>query len=151
VHFTDPHIDFLYTPGMNAKCNSPLCCRPENGYPLDPVDGAGEWGGYSCDIPHKTLKNMLDFVREEIQPDLFFWTGDNSAHDVWMNSNEEVIGYVTNITNTIKQTFEDTNITVLPIQGNHDTWPVNVQNFEIPNANIPINAYKEIWSEWLDP
>lgn len=57
---------------------------------------------------------------------MLFWTGDNSAHNVWSNTNEEVIDYMVNITETIKQQFADANIAVFPIQGNHDTWPVNV-------------------------
>jgi hypothetical protein len=36
VHITDPHVDYLYTPGANADCNEPVCCRPENGLPSDP-------------------------------------------------------------------------------------------------------------------
>ncbi len=31
LHLTDPHIDFNYTVGNNQNCNTPLCCRPENG------------------------------------------------------------------------------------------------------------------------
>jgi len=69
---------------------------------------------------------MLRYMKEEINPDFLVWTGDNSAHNVWSNSNEEVIEYMVNITNTIKQELDDSDIAVLPIQGNHDTWPVNV-------------------------
>jgi sphingomyelin phosphodiesterase len=101
VQMSDPHIDFMYTPGMNAKCNTPICCRLENGYPSDPKNAAGPWGDYNCDIPHRVLASMLDYVRDEIKPDLFFWTGDNSAHDVWENTDDEVISYVANITDSI--------------------------------------------------
>lgn len=69
---------------------------------------------------------MLDFVVDEIKPDIFLWTGDNSAHDVWKNTEEEIISYTKNITQTLINAFANTNITVYPIQGNHDTWPVNV-------------------------
>jgi len=58
---------------------------------------------------------MLDFVKEEVNPDVFFWTGDNSAHNVWSNTNEEIIEYVFNITETVKEIFEGTNISVYPI------------------------------------
>ena len=36
-----------------------------------------------------------------------------------------------------------------PIQGNHDTWPVNVQNFDTPNSNEPINGFKDSWMDQL--
>ena len=41
VHFSDAHVDLKYTPGTNAKCNLPLCCRAENGIPADPANAAG--------------------------------------------------------------------------------------------------------------
>ena len=50
----------------------------------------------------------------------------------------------------IKDAIKDTDITVIPIQGNHDTWPVNIQDFSKPNSNYSINQYKEMWSDWLD-
>ena len=46
VHFSDAHVDLMYTPGTNANCNMPLCCRPENGIPTNPEDAAGYWGAY---------------------------------------------------------------------------------------------------------
>ena len=51
----------------------------------------------------------------------------------------------------IKDAIKDTDITVLPIQGNHDTWPVNIQDFSSPNSNYSINQYKQMWSDWLTP
>lgn len=29
---------------------------------------------------------MLDFIADEIQPDIVFWTGDNNVHNVWENT-----------------------------------------------------------------
>ena len=46
-----------------------------------------------CDTPQQTFGSLMDFVVSEIAPDVLFWTGDNSAHNVWDNSLEEVIGY----------------------------------------------------------
>ena len=40
-----------YTVGTNAKCNEPLCCRPENGLAPDSKSAAGKWGDYNCDPP----------------------------------------------------------------------------------------------------
>ena len=35
----------------------------------------------------------------------------------------------------IKDAVKDTNITIVPIQGNQDTWPVDEQDFGSPNSN----------------
>lgn len=57
---------------------------------------------------------------------MFIWTGDNSAHNVWDNTNEEVTNYTIAITEEIKSYFTDSQITVFPVEGNHDVWPVDI-------------------------
>lgn len=94
---------------------------------------------------------MLDYVKTEIKPDMFIWTGDNSAHNVWDNTVEEVTEYTVSITETIKTFFADAGITVLPVLGNHDTWPVDIQSFAKPYINYPINHVKDAWVDWLPP
>lgn len=102
LHISDVHLDYLYTVGTLADCNMPLCCREENGFTNDRNKMAKEWGSYKCDMPYKTFLNMLEFVREEINPDLMVWTGDNSPHNVWNNTAEESIFYTVNISMAIK-------------------------------------------------
>jgi hypothetical protein len=60
-----------------------------------------------------------------------------------------VTDYTLKITEMIKATFKDAPIAVYPTQGNHDTWPVNVENFANPNSNNNINAFKDSWVEWI--
>ena len=151
VHISDVHIDSEYSVGSRAKCDSPVCCRAKWGQPGPGELVAGEWGTNegSCDIPEKTFVNLMDFVVSEIAPDAIFWTGDNSSHNIWSNTLEEVTGYTENVTNIIKAATKDTDITILPIHGNHDTWPVDEQDFSAPNSNYSINHIKEFWSDWL--
>jgi sphingomyelin phosphodiesterase len=137
--------------GADAQCGGFLCCRASNGFPSDPSRQAGPWGAYQCDIPQAGLESMLTYVRDVIKPDLFVWTGDNSPHNVWANNNTEVIDATRNITLIIQKFFNQTNITVYPIQGNHDTWPVNVQDFTQVGSNVPINGFSDTWLEWLGP
>ena len=59
----------------------------------------------------------------EIKPDVIFWTGDNSPHNIWENSEDEVIRSTKIVTDMLKAALKNTNIQVLPIHGNHDTWP----------------------------
>ena len=92
----------------------------------------------------------MDFVVSDIKPDMLFWTGDNSSHNVWSNTEVEITRYTEAVTNIIKDSTVGADITIVPILGNHDTWPVNVQDFSKPNSNYPINQMKEMWSDWLD-
>lgn len=93
---------------------------------------------------------MLQFVKSEIKPDLLLWTGDNSPHNVWENGNDDVLQSTLNITSMIQSAFADTNISVFSVEGNHDTWPVNVQDFDEAGTNIQINGIAPAWREWLD-
>lgn len=115
VQISDPHVDFQYAVGANANCGGFLCCRATNGFPSDPKSQAGPWGAYQCDLPPKALESMLNFVRDEIKPDMFFWTGDNSPHNVWANDVEEVGNATYNITLAIQAAFDNSNISVYPI------------------------------------
>ena len=149
LHISDIHLDMLYKEGTNQYCDSYICCREEFGYPTDPQDQAGKWGGYYCDLPLITLQNMLQHIAQNHDIDSIFWTGDNSAHNVWSNSNEEVIDYTLMITNEIKAAFAGKNIPVYPATGNHDTWPVNNEDFSAPGISIPINGIVGDWEEWI--
>ena len=152
VHFTDPHIDSLYKEGSDALCPQYLCCREMNGMSEDPLRRAGKWGSYHCDMPALTLQLMFDYIKEQIQPDIIVWTGDNSAHSVWNNTVEEVIESTKNITLMLQNTFNGTNATIIPIQGNHDLWPANDQDFSKPNGVSIILDYAQLWLDagWLD-
>ena len=86
---------------------------------------------------------------EEINPDIIFWTGDNSSHNIYNNTVDEIIDYTGTITGMIKEAIKDKKITMLPLHGNHDTWPVDEQDFEKPGLNIPIQDYSKTWKEWL--
>jgi len=103
IQLSDPHPDFFYQEGLPAECNFPICCR-DNGPEQLFKEGArlgGHWGDYNCDIPFRTLKAMFDFIGENqdtLKTDFITWTGDNSAHNVWDNTNEEITDYVKNVT-----------------------------------------------------
>ena len=53
------------------------------------------------------------------------------------------------ITQAIKDAFKGLDIPIYPTLGNHDTWPVNVEDFSAPNTNYPINHIKDTWTDWI--
>jgi hypothetical protein len=58
-----------------------------------------------------------------------------------------VIDYTVLVTNEIKDAFAGReNIPIFPAAGNHDTHPVNTENFEEPKSNRPILEYSEAWA-----
>ena len=106
MHISDLHPDLFYTVGAEAKCSEPVCCRSnvtnkmtfaevlsklEAGQHLEvtPENGgepANYWGSlHSCDLPYQTINLFLEEVKK-MDLDLIIWTGDNTPHDVWAQS-----------------------------------------------------------------
>lgn len=101
LHMSDPHLDFEYVEGMNADCGKPVCCRKEDGIPEDPTNAAPKFGHPNCDTPEITSESAFEYLKtlpEEEQPDMAFWTGDNTPHDVWKQSPEVNALYTVKIT-----------------------------------------------------
>lgn len=134
----DLHIDFKYRVGAPTKCDLEICCRDWGSLSQHNSGSAGEWGDYNCDSPTQTLKTMFEWIlshQDELQTDFVIWTGDNSSHNTFNNTWDEVDHYTEYITTLWKNTalkFSAKPIPVYPIQGNHDTWPVDVLDFSKP-------------------
>lgn len=160
IQISDLHIDFAYKEGAANECNFPICCRDNGPGLVEALDSptvgkAGRWGDYKCDIPTVTLASMFDFIannQDTLKTDFITWCGDNSGHNVWDNTNEEVTKYSAVITDMLNKALgPESEITVFPSLGNHDVWPVNVQDFSKPNSNYPINHLVPVWTgeNWL--
>jgi hypothetical protein len=59
----------------------------EFGLTNDPLRKAKQWGHYTCDTPLATFQSFLDYVKANINPDVIFWTGDNTPHNT-LKTNE---------------------------------------------------------------
>ena len=145
----------MYKEGSPAECDFEICCRGDSKLIDNGTRLAGKWGDYNCDLPHQTLKSMFDFISDNqstLKTDFITWTGDNSPHNTWENTQEEVAMYVANITATLKESLgTDSTIEIFPALGNHDVWPINTEDLTTPNSNWDINQIKESWvgQNWL--
>lgn len=43
----------------------------------------------------------------------------------------------------------DPAVPLYPSTGNHDTWPVNVEDWTSPGSNDSINQYAQNWVDWI--
>lgn len=102
---SDVHLDFDYYPGMLEDCGVAACCRMGSGFPPAGEPGAGRWGSNYCDLPMETFDNLLEYITETVKPDMMFWTGDNTAHNVWNNTADETTIYTITVTNMIQMAF----------------------------------------------
>ncbi|XP_054158127.1 sphingomyelin phosphodiesterase-like [Oppia nitens] len=152
VQVTDLHIDPYYTPGSNADCGEPLCCRSSNGVAINADKAAGVWGDYrNCDLPISTLRHALKHISEVHSNALYWmWTGDIAPHDIWNVTRHEVLSQIKLVTNLMKQYIR---VPVYPVIGNHEGVPVN--SFPPPEVKGDnsiswlYNAVADEWDYWL--
>lgn len=150
LFLTDLHWDRAYTPGSDAACKDPLCCR--GGEPRG--HEAGYWGTYSnCDLPLHTLENLLQHLAAAGPFDMAYWTGDIPAHNVWQQNRADQLLALTTVTSLIQKYLGP--LPVYPAVGNHESVPVN----SFPPPYVPGNqssawlygAMADAWHQWLTP
>nr|CDJ93171.1 Metallophosphoesterase domain containing protein [Haemonchus contortus] len=137
LQLSDMHVDFEYEPGSEAECDLPICCRPSTGTPQKP---AGYWGTVGrCDIPYRTLRNMLEHIKSTHEIDYIMLSGDFINHADWSYSVDEHMGALRNVSALIRQYFPMTP-TYWAI-GNHEGVPVN--------SFAPHFVDERFWPIWL--
>ena len=99
-----------------------------------------------CDTSNNTLKAFVQAVYD-LKPDFIVWTRDNTEHNNWNSTQEEVYEATSAIKEALDEIFAN-NIPVYPVIGNHENYPNdlwesgNVQIFE----NLA-NIYKDYFFE----
>ena len=48
---------------------------------------------------------MLNFIKDEVKPDVLFFTGDMTPHNVWDNSEEEILFYLNELSQEMIDLF----------------------------------------------
>jgi len=147
VHLADLHMDLNYQAGANWNCDEVICCRATSGSVTEPKFAARETGEYYCDMPYKTVDLMGQFIREEVEPEMIFYTGDIAPHNQWEYTLDEIKEYQSNVTAWMLEYFKD--IPLYPIEGNHDFEVTNSQNFTVTDPIIPFT--ENLWKQWLSP
>uniref|UniRef100_A0A3B1IIZ6 Sphingomyelin phosphodiesterase 1 n=1 Tax=Astyanax mexicanus TaxID=7994 RepID=A0A3B1IIZ6_ASTMX len=153
LFLTDIHWDAQYAEGSAIKCKEPLCCRNESGTPTWRHPGAGYWGTYSnCDLPLRTVENLLQNVAKAGPWDWVYWTGDIPAHNVWSQTRAQQLNELTIISKLVKK-YLGPKVTVYPAVGNHESTPVN--SFPPPfvqgnrSSQWLYDTMAEEWATWL--
>ncbi|XP_077403403.1 sphingomyelin phosphodiesterase [Vanacampus margaritifer] len=153
LFLTDIHWDIEYAAGSAADCKEPLCCRNDSGTLKWRRREAGYWGTYSkCDLPLRTVENLLENVARAGPWDWIYWTGDIPAHNVWSQTRKQQLSALTVITRLIQKHLGP-NVTVYPAIGNHESTPVNSFPPPFVHGNRSsawlYDTMADEWSKWL--
>ncbi|KAF8361752.1 asm-1 [Pristionchus pacificus] len=145
LQITDIHIDFHYESGSEAECADPVCCRGKNSRNwANPSVSAGFWGTIGkCDIPYRTMENMLKHISDTQHIDYIMVGGDIIDHYDWKYSWEETLEVLQNVSSLFKTHFPTT-----PIYwalGNHEGVPVNSFAPHSVNEQFwPVHLYDQL-------
>ena len=153
---SDLHYDLHYLPGAPADCLFDKlglgCCRntsiPD---PTRPLRSAGKWGDFNCDTPLTFLNETFRWIREQLFPlDVLIVSGDLVDHHDFSQSFEENMRAVEELSDLLAFWFNNistTTTTIIPVFGNHDTWPVDQL---LPESEVQRRMAK-IWSKhgWI--
>ncbi|XP_061754541.1 sphingomyelin phosphodiesterase [Nerophis ophidion] len=153
LFLTDIHWDKEYLNGTAADCKEPLCCRNDSNASLWRRREAGYWGTYSkCDLPLRTVENLLENVARTGPWDWVYWTGDIPAHNVWSQTRKQQLSELRVITRLIQKHL-GRNVTVYPAIGNHESTPVNSFPPPFVHGNRSsawlYDAMADEWAPWL--
>ncbi|PWA22958.1 hypothetical protein CCH79_00002276, partial [Gambusia affinis] len=153
LFLTDIHWDKEYETGSAADCKEPLCCRTDSGVPKWKRRRAGYWGTYSkCDLPLRTVANLLENAAKAGPWDWVYWTGDIPAHNVWSQTRNQQLTELTVISKLIHK-YLGANVTVYPAVGNHESTPVNSFPPPFVHGNRSsawlYDKMAEEWAQWL--
>jgi sphingomyelin phosphodiesterase acid-like 3 len=134
---TDVHIDNTYRAGSDPATN----CQSGSG-------NASFAGSYLCDTPIAMLDAALAAMREvEPAPDYVFWLGDQVPYLSDGRSMDEVYLGNANLTAKIMATFPQTRL--IPLIGNHDTYPTDWQKAGDPEGSAA--RFLPLWQDHLTP
>lgn len=153
LFLTDIHWDQEYEAGTTADCKDPLCCRKDSRSPRWRRREAGYWGTYSkCDLPLRTVENLLENVAAAGPWDWVYWTGDIPAHNVWSQTRKQQLSELTVVSRLIHKHLGP-NVTVFPAIGNHESTPVNSFPPPFVHGNRSCawlyDTMAEEWAPWL--
>lgn len=82
------------------------------------------------------------------RPEVIFWTGDSTPHDIWNQTIHKNIMYTIEISKFLDDNLP--NIPVVAVPGNHEFYPVNVMEFDDDN-DVVLNKIGDQWKEWFTP
>ena len=149
AHIADAHLDLWYEEGAIADCQSQYCCRKDTYHGVGSIKG-GKFGSSvgPCDPPRITFEETLNFIRDILKPDVIVWTGDNSPHDAYQTSQNEVTITLNETTKMIQAAFPDKMKSTFATYGNHDAYPNNQWNFQ--TGNKAVQDSMSLWKAWMD-
>jgi hypothetical protein len=152
LQITDIHFDAFYQEGSAANCflgSTGLGCCRHSSISKSPHRIASRWGDYNCDSPRLFVEESLKWIAaNHATADFVIWNGDSvDHHDITQSLSDNVLE-INTTTSLMKQYFKSGTTRIFPINGNHDTYPIDQLGSEFNTTRISkyLNA---MWQDML--
>ncbi|KAG6827566.1 hypothetical protein H0H92_011289 [Tricholoma furcatifolium] len=148
-HFSDVHIDRHYTPGADANCTKPICCREYADSSNPPAVPAGPIGAHNCDTSPALARSLLEVIPASNAFSIF--TGDVVEAAVWLVDETEVTSDLMTFNNEMASLLKTP---VYPAIGNHEVAPINLyprSTADTPDAAQWVyDTQSRGWETWIN-
>ncbi|AYV79218.1 MAG: hypothetical protein Faunusvirus5_27 [Faunusvirus sp.] len=151
VQLTDIHFDKYYSVGSpnwseESELGIPACRGYNVGKP--PYAPAQYWGDHKCDAPGSLVDATIKWISKSYIPiDFILWTGDTVDHHDIAQSFGDNLYSVHIVTNILLKYFPTT--PVIPVIGNHDTYPIDQFNSEMYIYQEMLKQMSNMWRPWI--
>lgn len=153
VHLSDLHVDLDYKVGSAANCyigtsTGMKCCRWYD-IPKKPYRKAKKWGDFDCDTTTVLTQFAVDWVNKTYpEGGLLLWTGDSASHHILLQTFEKNMKVVDTCTGQLYRTLDQSKWKIIPVIGNHDTWPID--QLLVPHPFTDVTEHlSNSWKIWL--
>ncbi|KDN52437.1 sphingomyelin phosphodiesterase [Tilletiaria anomala UBC 951] len=154
AHLSDYHVDYQYTAGGEAQCDTFLCCRGLNVSSSTVTRAAGKWGDYNCDGNELLTSNLIKSIpKVSGQPRMAILTGDIDPHNIWSDDVNFTSTNIDRAYTDLHSLFDAQGVPLYAAIGNHDAGPVN--QYDLPSEfNPPMITYlykllANKWNGWI--
>ena len=138
VHFSDPHVDFGYTPGSPTTCALQKmgwpCCHAWSTN-TSPCELAPRFGHRNCDPPRETVEQIVEQAAKLYPaPLLVLLTGDLASHDAFNEVPDRIAEKWDWMFGLVRRCF-GADVPIVSTIGNHDVFPADQASH---NATDPV-------------
>ena len=106
--------------------------------------------GMYCDTPLITVDDLIMRELPGQSPDIIFWLGDNSPHNIWAETKEDHLDMSKHISKQLKDKFPNLG-QVYPVVGNHEALPTDEFDVYSQQDNWILQDLANMWKQWLTP
>jgi predicted MPP superfamily phosphohydrolase len=92
------------------------------------------------------MTNLFSFIKNQIKPDVVFWTGDSIPHNIESVTFDETVNNMARVSREVADGLKGIPIYAAP--GNHDTYPADIFLGHYAQENAAFTEWAKDWDSF---